>query len=222
MDELPSTNFSPRVAMPSLQIGKLYTLRQAIAVHVSGSWCTVLFHCMSRLVRSLATIFLYLIHHSLSIKPWQPIRQRSSSSIARSFAPFGIIGITALSATVGSLAIFLFPYSGASCLSQTFPISNLDHTANLTISRKALSSGSYITTLSLSKLKITRNLSTRKQKENVRQGRGRDGFICFHSHIPETFHSKPTVATFPIRSLAKFLETLNLTKRDLLFLEFHY
>ena len=150
---LPPMNFSLCIAMPSPWIGRLYTLHQVVAVHVSGSWHTIPFHHVSRLVRSSATIFSYLKHHNLSIKPWQPIQQKSSSNIAQSFAPLGIIGTTALSATVRSLAILLLLRSGALCQTQTFPISNPDHTAGLTISWKVLSSSSYLTTLSLSKQK---------------------------------------------------------------------
>ena len=140
--DLPSTNFSPRVAMTLPRIGKPYTLRQATAVYISKSCRTILFHQLSRLTKSSATIFSYLRHHGLSINLWQPIQQRSSSNIACFFALLGTTVTTALSATVGSLAIALSSRSGAFCQTQIFPSSIPNYTAGLTISRKALSLGS--------------------------------------------------------------------------------
>ena len=56
-------------------------------------------HWLPCLHWSSCTIFSYLMHHGCIIKPWHAIRVRSSSSMAFSSAPFGIVGDTIFRAT---------------------------------------------------------------------------------------------------------------------------
>ena len=140
-------------------------------------------------------------------KPWHPIRRRSSSSSSLSFTLLDIPGTTALSAIAPIFTIFAV---GGSC-----SLKNLSALKPGLLSRSHFARKVFEPRLLL--LPLFHSLSAKyKRKHNTMKAeskcgrRGQKGWlICLSDpSVPGMFSSVPTVATFPIRSRAKFPEPL--------------
>ena len=141
-------------------------------------------------------------------KLWHPIRRRSSSNSSLSFTLLGMPGTTALSAIAPVFTIFVV---GGSCslkqnLSALKPgFLNWSHFA-----RKVSEPRLLLLPLFHSLSAKHKQIYNTMKAESKCGRRGQKGWlICLSDpSVPGMFSSVPTVATFPIRSWAKFPEPL--------------
>ena len=121
---------------------------------------------------SSCTIFSYLMHHGSIIKPWHPIRVRSSSSMAFSFTSFGTDGDTIFRAIVPCFdapTMELFCLHSIPSLFRSRPHSRSHVTRKL--EHKLLTHHSF----SPYKAKTTRRLEHENATESIESKCGKEG-----------------------------------------------